>query len=191
MTACGDRAFDRRVSSVLNVVRSHVSLVRLAKPDDLPALPGIELTADQLFAEVGIVFPPGPTVVEEAIEDGADIYVVGEPPVAFAAVRERDGYTHLEQIAVRTDQSRQGFGGRLLDRVIAHAAERGSAGVTLLTFRDVPWNGPWYARHGFAELTAERWTPQIRSLWDHEIAAALHKLGPRLVMWRPPDQSSV
>ena len=140
--------------------------------------------ADDLFADVGIVFPPGPTVIEEAIEAGADIYVAGDPPVAFAAVRERDGYTHLEQIAVRTDRSRQGIGGRLLDRVIAHAADRGSAGVTLLTFHDVPWNGPWYARHGFTELPDDRWPQQIRTLWDAEVAAGLHKLGPRRVLWR-------
>ena len=175
MPAAGDRAYDHRVSFV----------VRTARPNDLAALLPIEQMADQLFADVGIVFPPGPTVIEEAIEDGADIYVAGEPPVGFAAVRQRDGYSHLEQIAVRTDRSRQGIGGRLLCRVIAHAAERGSAGVTLLTFRDVPRNGPWYARHGFTELPAERWTPQIQSLWDHEIAAGVHKIGPRLVMYRP------
>jgi GNAT superfamily N-acetyltransferase len=164
-------------------------ILRTAAPSDFPLLVGIERTADRLFAEVGIVFPPGPTVVEEAIEAGADVYVAGEPPVAFAAVRERDGYTHLEQIAVRTDQSRQGIGGRLLGRVVEHAAERGSAGVTLLTFRDVPWNGPWYARHGFTELPQERWPEQVRELWDHEIDAGLHKLGPRLVMYRPASPS--
>jgi GNAT superfamily N-acetyltransferase len=160
--------------------------VRAAGPADLLALPAIERTADLLFAEVGIVFPPGPTVIEEAVEAGADVYVAGEPPVAFAAVQQRDGCTHLEQIAVRTDQGRRGIGSSLLGRVVAHAAEHGSAGVTLITFADVPWNGPWYARHGFTELPAACWGPQIRTLWEAEIAAGLHKLGPRRVMWRPP-----
>jgi GNAT superfamily N-acetyltransferase len=161
-----------------------VFLVRPAASDELASLPAIEDAADPMFADVGIVFPPGPTVVEEAVGAGADVYVVGKPPVAFAAVRERDGYAHLEQIAVRPDQTRRGIGGLLLDRVIEHAADRGLAGVTLLTFRDVPWNGPWYAGHGFIELAEDRWGSQIRALWAAEIAAGLHTLGPRLVMVR-------
>jgi GNAT superfamily N-acetyltransferase len=158
--------------------------VRLAASAELASLPAIENAADPMFAAVGIVFPPGPTVVEEAIMAGADVYVVGEPPVAFAAVRERAGHTHLEQIAVRPDQTRRGIGGLLLQRVVEHGAARGAAGVTLLTFRDVPWNGPWYARHRFSELPEDRWSPQIRALWEAEIAAGLHALGPRLVMVR-------
>ena len=163
--------------------------MRPATSGDLTALPAIERAADRLFAQVGIVFPPGPTVIGEAVEAGADVYVVGAPPVGFAAVRERDGYTHLEQIAVRIDQARRGMGGLLLNQVVTHATAKGSAGVTLLTFCDVPWNAPWYCKHGFTELPGERWTPQIRALWEAEIAAGLHALGPRLVMWRPvPDR---
>ncbi|MGH3388180.1 MAG: GNAT family N-acetyltransferase [Actinomadura sp.] len=160
--------------------------VRRARLGDLPLLADIELGADRLFSSLGIVFPPGPTVVEEAAQAGADIYVAGDPPVGFAAVEDRDGHTHLEQIAVHPDHLRQGIGGRLLGRVLAHAAETGSAGVTLITFRDVPWNGPWYARRGFTELPEERFGPEIRTLWLTEIDAGLHDLAPRLVMWSPP-----
>jgi ribosomal protein S18 acetylase RimI-like enzyme len=160
--------------------------VRSYKAVDLPRLADIERTADRLFGPLGIVFPPGPTVIEEAVQAGADVYVVGDPPVGFAAVRERDGSTHLEQIAVHSDHGRRGIGGRLLGRVLEHAATRGSAAVTLITFRDVPWNGPWYARHGFSELPEERYSPQIRALWRAEIDAGLHALAPRLVMWAPP-----
>jgi GNAT superfamily N-acetyltransferase len=156
--------------------------VRPAGSGDLPLLPAIEQAADPLFASVGIVFPPGPMVIEEAIRDGAVIYVAGDPPVGFAAVRRRDGNVHLEQIAVHPDHGRQGIGGRLLERVVDHAVEEGAARVTLITFRDVPWNGPWYARHGFGELPEAGYGPQIRALWQAEIAAGLHLLGPRLVM---------
>jgi GNAT superfamily N-acetyltransferase len=164
--------------------------VRLAAAAELALLPAIEEAADGMFAAVGIAFPPGPTVVEEAITAGADVYVAGEPPVAFAAVRERDGYAHLEQIAVRPERTRRGIGGLLLERVVEDAAARGATGVTLLTFRDVPWNGPWYARHGFSELPADRWSPHIRMLWAAEIAAGLHALGPRLVMVRRPPAAA-
>ncbi|MBT2209925.1 MULTISPECIES: GNAT family N-acetyltransferase [Actinomadura] len=159
--------------------------VRLARPADLAVLPAIENSADPLFAPLGIVFPPGPTVIEQM--DGADveILVAGDPPVAFAAVEEVDGATHLEQISVRGDLVGRGIGTRLLATVRERAAAAGSPGVSLLTFRDVPWNGPWYAAHGFAELPEERWGPGLRAYWKAEIEAGLHDLGPRTVMWAP------
>ncbi|MQY02226.1 GNAT family N-acetyltransferase [Actinomadura macrotermitis] len=162
--------------------------VRLAGPADLEPLPAIENSSDALFASLGIVFPPGPTVIEEMIGKGAEILVAGEPPAGFTAVREVDGGTHLEQIAVRADLMGRGIGGRLLGAVLARAAAAGSPGVSLLTFRDVPWNGPWYARHGFAELPEEAWGPGLRAYWRAELAAGLPGLGPRLVMWRASDR---
>ncbi|MFC9974112.1 GNAT family N-acetyltransferase [Spirillospora sp. NPDC127200] len=159
--------------------------VRPAAPADLALLPEIERTADELFRPLGIVFPPGPTVIEQMIGTSADIVVAGDPPLGYAAVVTVDGAAHLEQIAVRADRVRQGVGGRLLRAVVERAAAAGAPGVSLLTFRDVPWNGPWYAAHGFAELPAERWGPGLRAHWDAEVRAGLHELGPRLVMWRP------
>ncbi|WP_141576956.1 GNAT family N-acetyltransferase [Actinomadura sp. WMMA1423] len=159
--------------------------VRTARDGDLPGLAEIENSGDAMFAEIGIVFPPGPTVIEQVAGKGAEIVVAGDPPVGFAAVEEVDGAAHLEQISVRGDLVGRGIGVLLLEEVKARAAAAGSPGVSLLTFRDVPWNGPWYARHGFAELPEERWGPGIRSYWDAEIREGLHELGPRLVMWAP------
>ncbi|TDD27627.1 GNAT family N-acetyltransferase [Actinomadura sp. KC06] len=159
--------------------------VRAARPGDLAGLPAIESSGDAMFAEIGIVFPAGPTVVEELIGKGGEILVAGDPPVGFAATEEVDGAVHLAQISVRGDLAGRGIGVPLLEAVKARAAAAGSPGVSLLTFRDVPWNGPWYAGHGFVELPEERWGPEVRSYWDAEVKAGLHELGPRLVMWAP------
>lgn len=115
------------------------------------------------------------------MEHGADVFVAGDPPVAFAAVFELDGHPHLEQISVRADQVRHGIGSLLLEDVV----RRCGPGLTLLTFRDVPWNGPWYRRHGFTELPESAWGPQLRGHWQAEIDAGLHDLGPRMVMHHP------
>ncbi|TDD82343.1 GNAT family N-acetyltransferase [Actinomadura darangshiensis] len=162
--------------------------VRTARDADLPGLAAIENSGDLMFNEIGIVFPPGPPVVAQMVQmigEGAEIVVAGDPPVGFAAVEEVDGAVHLEQISVRGDLVGRGIGVLLLDEVKARAAAAGAPGVSLLTFRDVAWNGPWYARHGFAELPEERWGPGLRSYWDAEIKAGLHELGPRLIMWAP------
>ena len=65
---------------------------------------------------------------------------------------------------------------------IAGLARRSGPGLTLITYRDVPWNGPWYLRHGFVELPESAWGPQLRAHWQAEVEAGLHDLGPRLVM---------
>jgi hypothetical protein len=154
---------------------------RTAVPADLAALPAIELSAEPMFAELGIVFPPGPTTVEGAIAHGADLLVAGDPVIAFAAVMDLDGHPHLEQISVRADQTQNGIGSLLLGDVV----RRYGPGLTLLTFRDVPWNGPWYRRHGFVELPGPAWGPELRAHWQEEIDAGLHDLGARLVMHLP------
>ncbi|WP_119729892.1 GNAT family N-acetyltransferase [Thermomonospora amylolytica] len=153
--------------------------VRMARAADLAVLPEIERSADGVFASVGIVFPAGPAVIEE-VGERARVWVAGEPPVGFAAVVEMDGHPHLEQIAVRADRTGQGVGGRLLARVIEET--RGT--LTLITFRDVPWNAPWYARFGFEVMPEPEWGPRLREHWAAEIEAGLHALGPRVVMRR-------
>lgn len=155
--------------------------VRAAAPADLATLPAIELSGEAMFADFGIVFPPGPATVEAAIAHGAAVFVAGDPPVAFAAVVELDGHPHLEQISVRADMTRNGIGNLLLGEVVS----RYGPGLTLLTFRDVPWNGPWYTRHGFIELPEPAWGPELRDHWQAEIDAGLHDLGARLVMHLP------
>jgi len=157
--------------------------VRAAGPADLTTLPAIEMSGDAMFAGLGIVFPPGPATVMAAIAHGASILVAGDPPVAFAAVIALDGHPHLEQISVWADQTGKGIGSLLLDEVI----RRHGPGLTLLTFRDVPWNGPWYLRHGFVELPRSEWGPELQRHWQAEIDAGLHDLGPRLVMYFPGE----
>jgi GNAT superfamily N-acetyltransferase len=152
--------------------------VRSASPADLAALPAIELSGDAMFAELGIVFPSGPPTVATAIAHGACIVVAADPPIGFAAVITLDGHPHLEQISVRADQTRNGLGSLLLDAVIGNYGR----GLTLVTFRDVPWNGPWYLRHGFTELPRSAWGPELRRHWQAEIDVGLHDLGTRLVM---------
>ncbi|MEV0822596.1 GNAT family N-acetyltransferase [Nonomuraea rubra] len=159
-------------------------MVRWAEKSELPALVAIELAADGLFEQVGIVFPPGTTQIEE-VHDPAAVLVEGEPPAGFALVGWVDGNLHLEQLAVRPDRMRQGIGGRLMAAVLDHAAASGAPAVTLTTFRDVPWNAPWYERHGFSVLAEEAWGPELRALVRQERDLGI-EVAPRVVMHRTP-----
>ena len=81
--------------------------VRVAETRDLPLLPPIEASGDALFGERGIVFQPGPTVIEQ-MGDDIRILVLGDPPIGFAEISDIDGRPYLEQISVHAEPTATG-----------------------------------------------------------------------------------
>ena len=75
-----------------------------------------------------------------------------DEPVGFVVADVVDGCVHIEQVSVHPAHAGQRIGAMLLDYVAAWAAEQHMAGMTLITFRGVPWNAPYYERLGFREL---------------------------------------
>ena len=139
----------------------------------------IEIAAGRLFAEIGM---------HDVAEDGAhetDVlagYVAGgrawvaerdETVCGYALADVLDGAAHLEQVTVNPDHGRQGIGGRLIEAVADWARGRGSETLTLLTFRDVAWNGPYYRRLGFVELPDTALGPELAALRAHEAELGL------------------
>lgn len=86
-----------------------------------------------------------------------------------------DDGLHLHQLAVHPDHGRQGLGTALLAAVFARAAGRA---VTLTTFRNIPWNEPWYRERGFTEVVDPG--PELRRLVAGE--AWLADLGERVTL---------
>jgi GNAT superfamily N-acetyltransferase len=138
----------------------------------------IEQAAGRLFAEFGMddvaaheAAPPA-TLLEYVMGQRAWVAEVDAHVVGYALADVVDAAGHLEQVSVHPDYSRRGIGGALIGAVAAWAREHGLLAVTLMTFRDVPWNGPYYARLGFQPLPEENLTPGLRTLRQHE-----HELG--------------
>ncbi len=73
-------------------------------------------------------------------------------PVGFALCSVERPDLYLEQISVLPEYGRAGVGSALLDAVCGEARRRGLFGVTLSTFRDIPWNAPFYEKNGFSEV---------------------------------------
>jgi ribosomal protein S18 acetylase RimI-like enzyme len=90
---------------------------------------------------------------------------------ARAAVRERAA--HVEQVSIDPAYARRGLGRQLLDHVAEVARQRGLDVVTLTTFRDVPWNAPYYLRCGFRVLDGDEIGPGLRRVRDHETTLGL------------------
>jgi GNAT superfamily N-acetyltransferase len=135
--------------------------IRGAQDADVPRLREIEVRAGKAFYSVGMPAvaedePPSVDILLEYID--ADRAWVAESDDAVAAylladVTGRDA--HIAQVSVDPLWRGRGLGSDLVDHVERWAAGRGLAAVTLTTFRDVPWNAPYYRRLGFTEVPAE------------------------------------
>ncbi len=127
--------------------------MRVVRPEELELLPPLEAAADTLFAPLGIGPLPGPGTVEE-FAAALVVLVAGDPPVGLCridGVPHEPASAHLEQLSVHPDHVRRGIGRALLRAAIAWAADHGYDQMTLATYRDVAWNGPFYASEGFVE----------------------------------------
>ncbi len=153
--------------------------IRAARPDDVDGLPAVELQATRLYREymdeIGITeegFAHVTSVDEFRVaQEQGHLWVAadgGDEPVGFALVREIDGVAHLEELDVDTAHGRQGLGKRLLHTVCRWAEAVGYPAVTLSTFRDIPWNAPFYARHGFRSLDPSELGEGLRRLVEGE-----------------------
>jgi 4-diphosphocytidyl-2-C-methyl-D-erythritol kinase len=116
-----------------------------------------------------------PEVLAQAQRDGRLWVVLADDvPVGFALVIVLEpGSAHLEEIDVLPAHGGRGLGTRLLMHVCRWAANAGFAAVTLTTFRDVRWNMPFYARHGFTVIPRDQLGPALQAVVEAEARRGL------------------
>jgi GNAT superfamily N-acetyltransferase len=143
------------------------------------------------FLDVGLpdvaTAEPAPVSHLETFRAAGRAWVVtddGDQPVGYALARVVDRAGHLEQLSVLPSHGGRGLGRLLIDHVAGWAAGRGLAALTLSTFRDVPWNGPYYERCGFTVLAEEGLGPGLRAARRRERRAGLD-VSRRQFMRRP------
>jgi GNAT superfamily N-acetyltransferase len=171
--------------------------IRLARPDDLALLQVIELAAARLLvgqAPAAVLEEASSMSVLEAAcarghlwvavaNDGRDL------PVGFAHVLILEPWAaHLHELDVHPDHGRRGVGTALVRAVCAWAAAERYRAVTLSTFRDVPFNMPFYESLGFAEVAPQDFTPGLVSVLEDWRQRGLD-VAPRVVMSRPSDST--
>jgi GNAT superfamily N-acetyltransferase len=166
-------------------------VIRPARADDLAALVGIELAAGEAFRALGMdaVADDDPGSVEDLVpyaERGRALVAADaeDRPIGYLLLELVDGAAHIEQVSVHPDHARKRVGSELIDRASSWARSRGLDALTLTTYREVPWNGPYYQRLGFVYLTAEEETPGLRAIRASERGRGLDKW-PRACMRLP------
>ena len=147
--------------------------IRQATGDDVEELARIEVEAGRLFLTVDMPLVAGDEVdhaeLGRAIADHRVWVASYDGEVAgYVEAAVVDGHAHVDQVSVRPGAGRRGIGRALVRHVEAWGRRRGLDGTTLTTFRDVPWNGPWYAGLGYRELTDAEIGPGLRAVMEHE-----------------------
>ncbi len=149
--------------------------IRPAMRADLAHLPAIEDAGAETFARFGAPLadgsPPTPaSLFEQRLASGM-IWVseaAGGQVVGFLAAAPAEGDLHVEEVDVLIDHQRQGHGRRLMVHAIHWARAQSLRGVTLTTFRHIPWNAPFYASLGFRELAEDETPPRLAAILTEE-----------------------
>lgn len=152
--------------------------IRYARPDDLAMLPIIERAAAARFRVTPYAALADDDLITAAVDlDHEYVWVVVDPqdqPVGFAIVYLLDTTSvHLHELDVHPQHARQGLGRRLIEGIVDWAREREATALTLTTFADVPWNGPYYLRLGFRILDVTTLSPALQAARQAEAAAGL------------------
>ena len=161
--------------------------IRPARPDELETLRELEIAAGAPFRDLGMDAiaddtPPSAVALAGAL-DRAGLWVLEADgtPAAYLVDDVVDGDAHLEQVSVHPRWARRGLGARLVEDLVHRAAAGGRSAITLTTFADVPWNGPYYARLGLRPLAEDELGSGLRAIRRAEIARGLDRW-PRIAM---------
>ncbi|HBL5002154.1 GNAT family N-acetyltransferase [Enterobacter cloacae] len=152
--------------------------VRPTRPGDVTALPAIERAAGERFRDYPELawLAEGDVISAEQHLDYAErglswLALANDQPVGFILAELHVSSLFIVELSVHLDWQGKGIGRRLFACVADQARKRGLASLTLTTFRDVPWNAPFYARLGFEMITTL--TPELREKREEETAHGL------------------
>ncbi|WP_368267856.1 GNAT family N-acetyltransferase [Enterobacter cloacae] len=152
--------------------------VRPTHPGDVTALPAIERAAGERFRDYPELawLAEGDVISAEQHLDYAErglswLALANDQPVGFILAELHVSSLFIVELSVHLDWQGKGIGRRLIACVADQARKRGLASLTLTTFRDVPWNAPFYARLGFEMITTL--TPELREKREEETAHGL------------------
>ncbi|MEO1189813.1 MAG: GNAT family N-acetyltransferase [Pseudomonadota bacterium] len=148
--------------------------IAIGELDDIAALISIDKAASALFAPTGLLEPSAledhvPADVFEQEIPQENVFVARNAhgwAVGFVLVRLRGNGLYLDQVSVHPDHGQKGIGRALVVRVLAEAENRKLPHVSLSTFRDLAWNGPFYESLGFKEIPREKLEPYMIEIED-------------------------
>lgn len=157
--------------------------IREAQPSDAEHLPNIERSAAQIFKqEASLAWLADDDVLSTALHQNyiqarnSWVAVHDDLPIGFINGVEYNKTFHICELSVSEAWQSQGVGRSLLNAVENIVRDRGIHTITLTTFRDVPWNAPFYEKQGYTELTEKELSLFLMDILDEEIEAGFEPL---------------
>jgi ribosomal protein S18 acetylase RimI-like enzyme len=154
--------------------------IRSVRPDEAAQLRAVERDAGERFRTVGLAAiadnePTSEAFIAAIRTHGVALCAVDgdDRPVGFLLAGQLDQALHVYELSVDTASGGRGIGRRLMSEVTEAARRHGIAALTLATFRDVPWNRPFYERLGFVEVLPLDWSPAFHLLHAAERLSGL------------------
>jgi GNAT superfamily N-acetyltransferase len=171
--------------------------IRSARAEELTLLAQIEQSAANLFLDTPYAFlvnsePLSLDFIQQRFRAG-QVWVAITPNnivVGFAITREVDDTIYLQEMDVDPAHGRRGIGSALVETVCDWAKLQGYQTISLSTFRDLPWNAPFYSKLGFQMLDESELSIGFKQIRLQEMEAGL-PISNRVIMHRelqPPNQ---
>jgi predicted N-acetyltransferase YhbS len=152
--------------------------IRPAELSEIEAVRAIERASAQRF--VGLMDalaadePSPATVLAERIATGGLLVAEADGALAaFLMFRPVGDSFYIEQVDVLPPFERRRIGAGLIAATAQRARAAGLSRLTLSTFRDVPWNAPYYRRLGFADIEDQKLTPDLVKIRREHLARGL------------------
>jgi GNAT superfamily N-acetyltransferase len=109
--------------------------------------------------------------------------------IGYAVTREIDDTLYLQEIDIEPKHGQKGLGYTLVDTVRSWAKLAGYSVMSLSTFRDIPWNAPFYSKLGFRILDESELTAGFQQIRQQEREAGL-PISERVIMHCELQQSN-
>ena len=165
--------------------------ITLARSQDISQIPNIELAAVTLLEDYA------PEAVQAEISNELElkkaqadgrlwVALSNDEPVGFAhVIILNSGLAHLEELDVHPNHGRRGLGTQLVRTVCEWVVQKKYPRLTLTTFREPPFNMPFYRKLGFEEFPQDSLTADLQAIVDHETRRGLDPEKRVVMIWRP------
>ncbi len=94
--------------------------------------------------------------------------------LGFALYAPMAGDLYLGELNVLPEAAGRRIGARLIEAVLEVALRRGCRWLLLTTFRQVPWNAPYYRRLGFEKVPEDERSAALTAEMARQAARGLH-----------------
>lgn len=177
------------INDEIHAANDAVTHIRPADPEDAATLSEIDNDATKRFDNMG-----GAYAAAQLTGLSAEIYAENlrknelfwliehrDLPVGFVRARPVDDLLYIAEICVARAHQGKGLGRRLLAHMRQYARENEFKGLAGLTWKHVPFNGPYYLHNGFEEWSLGEVGPDLRAIATSEDEQKLNAIGERMI----------